>query len=124
MATHHSREQRACALHCSALLPTEVVSKKILHLIGQLGRGGAERQMISVCVELRKRGWDQSVATFDPGGPWDRKISEAGIGLLKLPRHPVPAVRLWRLHQLVQREQPQLIHSWSLHTNVYASYLP
>lgn len=107
-----------------ARLPNQVVSKKILHLIGQLGRGGAERQMISVCVELQKRGWDQSIATFDPGRAWDEKISEAGIGLLKLPRHPVPAVRLWRLHQLVRRERPQLIHSWSLHTNVYASYLP
>jgi len=100
------------------------MSKRILHLIGQLARGGAERQMISICVELKRRGWDQAVATFYPGAAWDQKIIEAGITLLQLPRHPIPMFRLWRLHQLVQREKPQLIHSWSLHTNVYASYLP
>ncbi|MCI0420471.1 MAG: glycosyltransferase [Acidobacteria bacterium] len=100
------------------------MSKRIMHLIGQLARGGAERQMISVCIELKRHGWNQVVTTFCPGAVWDRKIIEAGIALLPLPRHPVPMCRLWYLHQLVRREAPQLIHSWSLHTNVYASYLP
>jgi glycosyltransferase involved in cell wall biosynthesis len=100
------------------------MSQKILHLIGQLGRGGAERQMIAVCGELKRRGWQQVVATFCPGAAWDRKISGAGIPLRQVPREPIPIVRLWRLHQIVRREKPDLIHSWSLHTNVYASYLP
>lgn len=80
--------------------------------------------MISVCVELKRRGWDQVVVTFYPEAAWDRKIVEAGITLLRLPRHSLPIFRLWRLHQMVRHVSPQLIHSWSLHTNVYASYLP
>jgi glycosyltransferase involved in cell wall biosynthesis len=100
------------------------MAKKIMHLIGQLARGGAERQILSVCNELKKRGWNQVVTTFCPDAPWDRKIVETGISLLRLPRRLVPLLRLWHLHQLVKREDPQLIHSWSLHTNVYASYLP
>lgn len=100
------------------------MSQKILHLIGQLARGGAERQIIAVCVELKRRGWQQVVVTFCPGAAWDQKISGAGIPLLELPRQPNSILRLWRLHQIVRRERPDLIHSWSLHTNVYASYLP
>lgn len=100
------------------------MSRKIVHLVGQLVRGGAERQLLYVTDALRERGWMQSVIVFSPGDVWDERLKAQGIPLLHIPRHPVKMWRLWQLNRLVRRERPDILHSWSWHTNVYARWLP
>ena len=100
------------------------MATKILHLIGQLERGGAERQLLYLAQSLKERGWEQVVVTFNPGEAWDGRFAEIGIPLLGIRRQ---RNKLWRLLQLalaVHRERPTLLHSWSNHTNVYARWVP
>ncbi len=96
---------------------------KILHLIGQLERGGAEGQLLQLAQALRERGWDQVIVTFRPGEAWDDRLAVTGLPLRGVPRHRNKLWRLWRLGRIVRSERPALIHSWSQHTNVYASWL-
>jgi L-malate glycosyltransferase len=96
---------------------------KIIHLIGQMERGGAERQLLFLAKELKDRGWDQVVVTFDPGRPWDSLVTEMGISLVGIPRRSNRLLRLLQLSRFVYQERPALLHSWSNHTNVYARWL-
>jgi glycosyltransferase involved in cell wall biosynthesis len=97
---------------------------KVVHLIGQMVRGGAERQLLRVAEGLKARGWEQAVITFHPGDVWDARVTEMGIPLFGIPRHPIKFWRLWRLWRLAQRERAAILHSWSAHTNVYAHWVP
>jgi glycosyltransferase involved in cell wall biosynthesis len=96
----------------------------IVHLIGQLMRGGSERQLIEVVAGLHERGWSQAVVTFNPGENWDYRVVEAGARLVTIPRSRWKAARLFRLWMIARNERPSIIHSWSAHTNAYLARLP
>lgn len=95
---------------------------KILHMIGQMERGGAERQLLFLAQSLQERGWQQAVVTFKPGDVWDERLIATGIPLLGVPRHQNKLWRLWQLSVVLRRECPTVLHSWSNHTNVYARW--
>jgi glycosyltransferase involved in cell wall biosynthesis len=96
---------------------------KVLHLIGQLERGGAERQLLHLSRALHERGWQQAIVTFSPGESWDGQAGSIGVPLFGIPRSPNKLLRLWQLCRIVRQERPVLIHSWSDHTNVYAHWV-
>ena len=95
---------------------------EVLHLIGQMARGGTERQLLYLSQELSERGWRQTVVTFNLGDLWDGRLVETGVALVGIRRHPSKLWRLWQLSLIVQRERPAIIHSWSNHTNVYGGW--
>ena len=96
---------------------------KILHLIGQMERGGAERQLLYLTEVLRERGWQQAVITFNPGDAWDNRLAATGVPLFGIARNRIKPWRLWQLTRRVWQERPDIVHSWSTHTNVYAHWL-
>lgn len=100
------------------------MSIDLLHVIGQLERGGAEQQLILLAGELQKRDWSQAVVTFDLGQPWDSRVRDLGLPLHSVPRSRVVLFRLWNYMRLVARLRPRIIHSWSLFTNVYTRWVP
>ena len=99
------------------------IPDRLLHLIGQLGRGGAEKQLFCLAAALHRQGWKQDVVSFLPGGVWAERLREAGIPVYAIPRHWVKPLRLWRLWRLVRRLRPRVLLSWSEHVAVYAQWL-
>jgi glycosyltransferase involved in cell wall biosynthesis len=95
----------------------------ILHLIGQMERGGAERQLLYLVRALKERGWQQAVVTFDPGEVWDRRLVALDVPFFGIPRSLHKLRRLWQLRQIVRQQRPTIIHSWSVHTGLYARWL-
>ena len=93
---------------------------KIMHLIGQLGQGGAEKQLWRLSTALLRRGWPQAVVAFDADGAWAPRLLDAGIPVACIPRHTLKPWRLWQLSRLVRRQQPQVIMSWSSGAAAYA----
>ena len=96
---------------------------RIIHLIGQLGRGGAEKQLFGLAAALQKRGWRQSIVAFSPSGVWADRFREAAIPLFVVPRSPIKPWRFWQLLRLARRLKPRVIVSWSEHVAVYADWL-
>jgi glycosyltransferase involved in cell wall biosynthesis len=96
---------------------------KVTHLIGQLVRGGAERQMLALVAGLRERGWDQTVVTFNPGDVWEDRLTALGVRLTTIPRRSNKLRRLWEFGLAIREDQPDIIHSWSHHTTVYLQRL-
>lgn len=97
---------------------------KILHLIGQMERGGAERQLLYLTRALKDRGWNQAVVTLNPGDVWDDELTSIGIPLFGIMRHRNKLLRLYRLAKIITGEHPVLIHSWSHHSSVYLRWVP
>ncbi len=95
----------------------------IVHLIGQLARGGAEKQLFSLAAALQRRGWRQAVIAFQPGGVWASRFAEIGIPLSFVPRTRPTPWRLWQLRRLVRIRKPRVILSWSEHVAIYADWL-
>ncbi len=93
---------------------------KIMHVIGQMIRGGAERQLLLISEALAKRGWSQSVVIFNAGDAWEGEFAKFGVPVHIIPRHPIKPWRLLQMNLLSAREHADILHSWSWHTNVYA----
>lgn len=86
-------------------------------------RGGAERQLIEVATGLEARGYSVAVLTFNPSDSWDSKITKCGLPLYAVKRSRWRLRRALSFLRKVREWEPQIIHSWSHHTNVYAAVL-
>lgn len=95
---------------------------KILHLIGQMGRGGAERQLLYLGHALHARGWPQAVVSFDRDGPWKDRWNDIHLPFYEIPRRAFKPWRLCQLARIFAREQPAIIQCWSPHVAQYARW--
>lgn len=95
----------------------------VVYITGQLGLGGAERQLFLLVRELVRAGHRIGVITLNPGTGdyWEAPIVAAGASLHTVStRLPRPAKAL-RIASILRTFRPHVVHSWTLHTNVYAS---
>ncbi|MGA2030817.1 MAG: glycosyltransferase [Thermoguttaceae bacterium] len=94
-----------------------------MHLIGQLGRRGAEKQLTCLSTALKRRGWQQSVVSFNRGDNGEDLLRQAGIEVFNISRHRFRPWRFWQLLRFVRRRRPAILLSWSAHVAVYAQWL-
>ena len=92
---------------------------RILHLIGQLGWGGSERQLSYLLRELDRKRYPSHVLVWNYS-PAQRYVDE--IGSLGVPIHFFPqgmssVAKLQRMRRLVQALGAEIIHSCSFYTN-------
>ena len=97
--------------------------ERIVHLIGHLGYGGAQKQLFCLVKALQKRGWSQSVISFNVGGIWADRLADIQIPVHVIPRNPFKPKRLWLLSRAVRKEQPRILLSWSATAAAYAQLL-
>jgi glycosyltransferase involved in cell wall biosynthesis len=100
-----------------------MANPKILHLIGQLSRGGAEKQLFCLAATLAERRWRQVVVSLRCGGIWKERLEEIGIPVREIPPHWCKPWRLWQLQRIVWQEKPAILQSWSPHTATYSRWL-
>ena len=103
---------------------------RVCLLIGQLGLGGTEKQVVLLAEGLRARGIDTSVLLLFEGGPREDRLHAAGVpvvhlgfprkaaGLDMLPRNLAAFARLVR-H--LRRIQPDVLHAFLYHSYVTAA---
>ncbi|MCE5267805.1 MAG: glycosyltransferase, partial [Planctomycetaceae bacterium] len=82
---------------------------KIVHLIGQMVRGGAERQLLHLAEGLHRRGWPQAVVSFRLGGAWRDRWEKVGVPVYEVPQCAFSPWRLWQLSRILRRERPKVI---------------
>jgi glycosyltransferase involved in cell wall biosynthesis len=95
----------------------------VLFLTGQLGMGGAERQMSLLATGLRRRDVQVGVLSFNGGHGdyWEAELRRHDIALECIERDAGQATRVRRVLDAVSRWTPDIVHSWSVHTNFYAA---
>jgi glycosyltransferase involved in cell wall biosynthesis len=89
-------------------------------VIGGLGTGGAERQLLELCSGLDRRRFVPSVCALDAGHEFAQAFRERGIPVLELPRRgSFDARRLLRLRRLIVSERPALVHAFLIGPSLY-----
>ncbi len=92
---------------------------RILHCIGSLGGGGAERQLAYLGPELIRLGWQVDVAFVRPGSNL-RRLTEGGVGVHWLSRSIGYDPRLLQdMRDLIRRVNPDLIQTWLPQMDVF-----
>ena len=98
-------------------------------MIGQLGLGGTEKQIVLLASGLRNRGIDVSVLTMFAGGPREQSLLDAGVPVVHLgfsrlrrTRGAVANVAAFaRLVHLLRRDRPEVLHAFLLHSYLVAA---
>ncbi|HUU27436.1 MAG TPA: glycosyltransferase [archaeon] len=98
------------------------MSRHVGLVIGQLGYGGAERQLTFLARGLRERGEHVSVFCLSQElEPYGEEIRQGGIPLFALPRRGHRELeRVFRLARLLRREKPDILHSFLETGNIYS----
>ena len=96
---------------------------RIAFVVGQLTLGGAERQLYLSVRELIALGWDVHVITCHAGcgDYWEKPMQDAGAVLHGIGAGTSRLAKVVRVSALLRRIKPAVVHSWTLHTNVYAA---
>jgi len=94
---------------------------RICLVVGQLTRGGLERQAYLLASNLDRARLDVTVISLSRGGAWAEALEDAGVKLLQLERHGRWEVkRLLDLVRLFRRLNPHVVYSFNYETNAYA----
>ena len=94
---------------------------KLLFLVPRLDLGGAQRQLCLLSGGLRAAGHSVQIATLVPGGAFRAVLLSLGIPTICLGDRERPSPRLLtRLRALIDREQPDILHSYLPSANVVA----
>ena len=94
---------------------------KVVYLIGQLGRGGSERQLYLLLSNMPQV--DRHVLVFNPHEHpiYKRDFQAIGVTVTDLPataRSKYTRVKF--IAAYLRRLQPDVVHSWTFHDNAYA----
>lgn len=105
---------------------TMVKQKKnhILFIAGQLGLGGAEKQLYFLTKYLVEENWRVTVIDFYPeqNGYWRGPITDLGITIYSYYKQP-RIKKISRLIRDILRLSPDILHGWHFHTNIYANII-
>jgi glycosyltransferase involved in cell wall biosynthesis len=90
-----------------------------------MGMGGADKQLLSAAVEMRRRGHEILLVSLTPLGPMGLEARRLGVSTESLEmRRGWPDPRgLMRLARLVRSWRPDVLHSHLVHANLMARVL-
>lgn len=97
---------------------------KIVYLINELGKGGSERQLYLLLSNMDLTQVEPIVVVFNPStlANYQASLTEAGIRVIEMPSGKNTVIkRLLYLVSCLRSERTQVVHSWSVHDNPYAS---
>jgi glycosyltransferase involved in cell wall biosynthesis len=95
--------------------------RRLLYVIGGLGVGGAERQLLELCSGLDRASFAPLVVSLDAGYEYARAFREREIPVVELVRRgSADVARLLELRRLVARERPALVHAFLVGPSLYA----
>jgi glycosyltransferase involved in cell wall biosynthesis len=96
------------------------MTRRILHVISTLDRGGAEKQLTLLAAGLPRDEFDVHVCVLTRGGPYEIDLARAGIPLTVLHKEWKYDPRAWwRLRRHVQRLRPDVVQTWMFTANAY-----
>ena len=102
----------------------------VILMIGQLGLGGTEKQLVLLARGLRRQGVRIRVLVMFGGGPFEERLREAGIDVVHLGfatlsagwRMPLRNIRAFaRLVRDLRRDRPDVLHAFLFYSYVTAA---
>ncbi|NLO26772.1 MAG: glycosyltransferase family 4 protein [Actinobacteria bacterium] len=94
---------------------------KVCFVVGTLGRGGAERQLIYMLGALKSRPVDIRVLCLTRGEALEAEIKDLGVSVEWVGSSPSRARRLAAIVRSLHREPADIVQSAHFYTNIYAA---
>lgn len=96
---------------------------RVVHLISNLGIGGAEMALCALVESSARYGIEHTVVSFLPNGTLRLRLEKAGANVVELQgRRGVRGVFLLRqLARALAGTEPDIVHAWMYHANIAAS---
>ncbi|MBI4520808.1 MAG: glycosyltransferase [Gemmatimonadetes bacterium] len=99
----------------------DLSAPRVALLIGQLGAGGAERQLCLLARSLLRTRYQPFVVALKAGGALEADLRAAGVETYALRRrHSVDPLRLWSLARILRRRRPLVAHGFDPAGSQYA----
>jgi L-malate glycosyltransferase len=93
---------------------------KVCFLVGTLGRGGAEKQLVYMLRALRQAGIAVRVLCLTRGESYESEIENSGVKVEWIGEAKNQVVRLWNIVANLRREPADIVQSSHFYTNIYA----
>ena len=94
---------------------------KICLIAGDLGRGGAERQLFYILKTLKEQGANPRLLSLTQGEFWQERIESLGIPVTWVGTAGTKLQRLFSILKEVAKNRPTIFQSQHFYTNPYAS---
>ena len=96
------------------------MSKRLLHIIPTLDRGGAEKQLALLAGGLPADEFDVHVCALSRGGPLEADLAARNVPFTLIGKsRKVDPVAYRRIKRHIDRLQPDLVHTWLFAANSY-----
>ncbi|MEC4684595.1 MAG: glycosyltransferase [Nitrospirota bacterium] len=93
---------------------------KICYVIGQLSRGGAEKQLYELVKGINRERFSPVVISLSSGGFWTGEFRKLNIQVIELQRRKNREfTRLFRLIRLFRTIKPDIVHTYLFSANSY-----
>ncbi|VAX33731.1 hypothetical protein MNBD_NITROSPIRAE03-2100 [hydrothermal vent metagenome] len=93
---------------------------KICYVIGQLSRGGAEKQLYELVKGINRERFSPVVISLSSGGFWASEFRKLNIRVIELHRRKNREfTRLFRLVRLFRTIKPDIVHTYLFSANSY-----
>jgi glycosyltransferase involved in cell wall biosynthesis len=102
-----------------SVAPAARSSLRILHVVTDLRRGGAETMLARLVAAMRGGAVEQSVVSLCGDGPVAESLCRSGAKVTSVDlRSPLAAAELARLAFAIRRAEPDVVHCWMYHANL------
>jgi glycosyltransferase involved in cell wall biosynthesis len=94
---------------------------RVCFVVGVLGRGGAERQLVYWLRTLRDQAVETRVLSLSQGQPFQREIEDLGVPVEWVGANPSRVARLAAIVAALRRQPADVVQSTHFYTNLYAA---
>lgn len=102
--------------------PGNVAEARLLYLVGDLGPGGLQRQLLYLLGTMDQQRYKPAIVvwSYRHDDVFVPEFHGLGLPLYPLPCYLSPAKKMMMLRRIVKILKPEVVHSYSFYTNVAA----
>lgn len=94
---------------------------KVCFIVGTLGRGGAEKQLVFMLRALLESGVEARILCLTSGESYEAEIRRLGVGIEYVGGKQNRFARLWEIIKNLRKRPVDIIQSSHFYTNIYAA---
>ena len=93
-------------------MPNEKTKIKIAYVLPSLDRGGAEKFITDLILNLERDIFDPALLLFVRGGEWSEELKAKNIPVIILTKkHKFDLANFWQIYAALKKMRPQIVHT-------------
>lgn len=93
-------------------MPNEKNKIKIVYILPSLDKGGAERFIVDLILNIDRQIFDPTLLLFVRGGEWTKELKTNNVPVIILTKkHKFDLINFWQIYSTLKKNQPQIVHT-------------